>query len=131
VDPVTMIVTALAAGAVKGVGETASAAIGEAYRGLKQLLGRAFGANSRAELVLAEHETDPETWQAPLTKLLAETGADRDAQVIAAARRLLELADPQGSRAGKYMTDARGANIGNIGDHAIQTNTFGSPPADR
>lgn len=124
-----MIVTALAAGAVKGAGETASAAVSDAYQGLKRLLGRMFGTNSRAELVLTEHETDPDTWQAPLAKLLAEVGADRDTQVVAAAERLLELADPQGSSAGKYVIDARGATVANIGDHARQTNTFGAPSA--
>ncbi|AHH17223.1 hypothetical protein NONO_c24270 [Nocardia nova SH22a] len=55
-DPVTVIVTALATGVAKGVGEAASAAVADAYRGWKALLGRMFGADSRAELVLAEHE---------------------------------------------------------------------------
>jgi hypothetical protein len=129
VDPVTMVVTALAAGAVVGVGETASTAVADGYRGLKSLLARVFGANPRAEMVLAEHETDPDTWRAPLIKLLSDSGVDRDEQVIAAAQRLLGLADPQGSQAGKYVVDARGANIGNIGDHAQQHNVFGVPPA--
>ncbi|WP_158436201.1 hypothetical protein [Nocardia nova] len=52
----TVIVTALATGVAKGVGEAASAAVADAYRGWKALLGRMFGADSRAELVLAEHE---------------------------------------------------------------------------
>jgi hypothetical protein len=130
-DPVTLIVAALAAGAAKGVGETASALVADAYHGLKSMLARVFGVNPQAELVLAGHESDPDTWQAPLAKLLTETGVDRDEQIIAAARRLLEMADPSGSQAGTYATDARGANVGNIGDHAVQTNFFGVPPADR
>ncbi|WP_458691370.1 hypothetical protein [Nocardia tengchongensis] len=128
-DPVTIIAAALAAGALKGVGETATTVVADAYKGLKALVARRFGASPRAELVLAEHESDPDTWQAPLTVALRDSGAGEDDQILAAARRLLELADPQGSAAGKYMVDARGANVGAIGDHAKQQNTFGVPPA--
>ncbi|WP_216901047.1 hypothetical protein [Nocardia alni] len=128
-DPVTIIVTALATGAAKGVGEGASTAVADAYRGLKAMVVRRFGANAPAGLVLSQYETDSRTWQLPLAKLLAEAGADRDEQILAAARRLLELSGSAGVQAGKYAVDARGANIGNIGDHTWQNNTFGVPPA--
>ncbi|WP_063813119.1 hypothetical protein [Nocardia anaemiae] len=128
-DPLTVIAAALAAGALKGVGETASAAVADAYRGLKGLVTGRIGSNPRAELVVDEYEADPETWQVPLLTMLSEGGADRDEQVLAAARRLLELTDPQGSSAGKYAVDARGANVGAIGDHSRQHNTFGTPSA--
>jgi hypothetical protein len=42
-------------------------------------------------LVLAKHERAPETWQAPLMAELAETGADGDRDLIAAAQALLDL----------------------------------------
>ncbi|MFJ4653401.1 hypothetical protein ACIP5Y_19230 [Nocardia sp. NPDC088792] len=127
-DPVTMIVTALAAGAAKGAGESASTAVTDAYRALKAGLARVFGGNAPAELVLAQHGTDPDAWQGPLTKLVTETGADRDEQILTAARKLLELSDSSGSRAGTYVVNAGGANIANIGDHARQNNTFGAVP---
>lgn len=129
-DPVTMIATALAAGAAKGVGEGASTAVADAYRALKVGLTRVFGGNPPAVLVLARHESDPDVWQGPLTTMLSETGADRDGQILAAARQLLMLADAVGS-SGPSVVNAPGANIGNIGDHARQTNTFGVPPANR
>ena len=44
-----------------------------------------------AELVLAEHETDPQTWQAPLAAQLSETGAEADADLVAAAQALMSL----------------------------------------
>ncbi|MFE2999585.1 hypothetical protein ACFXG4_31840 [Nocardia sp. NPDC059246] len=128
-DPLTIIAAALAAGALKGVGETATAAVADAYQGLKALVTRRFNSDPRAELVLAEHEADPDIWQAPLLAALRESGAGQDDQVVTAAQRLLELTDPQGSQSGKYMVDARGANVGAIGDHAKQHNVFGAPPA--
>ncbi|NKY44277.1 hypothetical protein [Nocardia cerradoensis] len=129
-DPVTVIVAALSVGAAKGLGDTASTAVADAYRGLKSLLVRVFGGDSKAELVLTEHESDPDTWQAPMTKLLTDTGAVVDEQVLAAARKVLELADSSGSRAGKYVIDVRGANIGAIGDRNQQYNVFGSRSGD-
>ena len=41
-DPVTLILTALAAGAALGVKDTASAAVKDAYEGLKALVKKRF-----------------------------------------------------------------------------------------
>ena len=40
-----------------------------------------------AELVLAQYEIDPETWETPLAKMLHDTGAADDANLVAVARR--------------------------------------------
>ena len=90
-DPVTLIVTALAAGAALGVHDTASAVVTDAYASLKALAKKRLGGGPGAELMLAKHEQAPETWQAPLMAELAETGADGDGDLIAAAKALLDL----------------------------------------
>ena len=41
-DPITLIVTALAAGAASGAAEAASAAVKDAYAGLKALVARGW-----------------------------------------------------------------------------------------
>jgi 5-hydroxyisourate hydrolase-like protein (transthyretin family) len=118
-----MILAALAAGAAAGGKEAAASAVKDAYAGLKQLVEKRFSGKPSAEVALAEHEKDPTTWQAPLTKALAEAGTDRDGRILAAARRLLELTDPAGARAGRYtLIDARGAHHTQIGDHNRQIN---------
>jgi hypothetical protein len=127
-DPVTLVVAALAAGAVKGVGESATTAIKDAYQGLKQLLKARFAGHRPAETVLEEHEEDPQTWRAPLEKALTETGAAADEAVIGAAQRLMELVDENGSRAGKYAVDLRGAQGVQVGDRNQQVNVFSTPP---
>ncbi|GAB2519472.1 hypothetical protein GCM10027167_23060 [Nocardia heshunensis] len=127
----TMIMTALVAGVAKGVGEGASTAVADAYHALKTGLARLFGGNPAAELVLAQHESDPDVWQVPLTKVLTETGADRDEQILAAAEQLLALSVSAGGGSQPYVVNAQGANIGNIGNHARQTNNFGVAPANR
>jgi hypothetical protein len=122
-DPITLIVTALAAGAALGVQDTASAMVRDAYASLKALVRRRLGGDPGTEMVLARHEQAPETWQAPLKAELARTGADEDGDLIAAAKALLDLV----GEAGKYTVDVRGAQGVQIGDHNRQDNVFNAP----
>jgi hypothetical protein len=126
-DPITLIVTALAAGAALGIKDTASAMVKDAYAGLKALAGKRLGGGPDAELVLARHEKAPETWRAPLMAELTETGADRDRDLIAAARALLDLVGEAGGGAGKYMVDVRAGQGVQTGDHNRQENVFNPP----
>jgi hypothetical protein len=123
-DPITLIVTALAAGAALGAQDTVSAMVKDAYAGLKTLVKKRLGGRPGAELVLAKHEQAPETWQAPLMAELAEAGADGDRDLIAAAQALLDLV---GGAEGKYTVDVRGAQGVQIGDHNRQDNVFNAP----
>jgi hypothetical protein len=127
VDPITLIVTALAAGAAMGVQDTASTMVKDAYASLKALVQRRLGGDPGTDLVLARHEQAPETWQAPLKAELAQAGADNDHDLIAAAQALLDLVDEAGTRAGKYTVDVRGAQGVQIGDHNRQDNVFNGP----
>ena len=127
-EPITLILGALAAGALAGVKDSATGAVKDAYAGLKRLVATHFAGKPAAELALAEHAADPDTWQAPLAKALAETGTDADPAVIEAARRLMELLDQAGARAGKYQVDLRGAQGVQVGDYSQQHNVFNAPP---
>ena len=127
-DPITLIVTALAAGAALGITDTASSAIKDAYAALKTLVRKRLGGRPDAELVLAKHEQAPQTWRAPLRAELDEAGAGHDADLVAAAEALMHLVDEAGARAGKYTVDARGAQGVQIGDRNTQHNVFSTPP---
>jgi hypothetical protein len=127
-DPVALILRTLAAGAIKGVGETATTAVKDAYAGLKKLVAGRLAGRPSAVVALAEHEQDPETWKAQLRKALTETDTATDPQVIEAAERLMTLVDPAGATAGRYTVDLRGAQGVQVGDHNNMTNTFGAPP---
>jgi hypothetical protein len=124
-DPITLIVTALAAGAALGLQDTASAMVKDAYASLKALVKKRLGGDPGAELVLTRHEQAPETWQAPLRAELARTGAEGDGDLIAAAKALLDLVGA--GSAGKYAVDARGAQGVQVGDHNRQDNVFNAP----
>ena len=128
-DPVTLIVTALAAGAASALQDGVSAAVKDAYARLKTLVTKQFADRPEAELVLAEHEAAPQTWEAPLAAELSAVGAEGDADLVAAAQALMNLVDETGLRSGKYLITVHGSQGVQVGDHNTQTNTFGPPLA--
>ncbi len=95
-EPVQAIVTALELGAAATDVANAHPATARAYAELKNLILAAFGEDARARRALEDHAEDPDTYQRPLVKALMETGAARNADVIAAADRLLQIRQPQG-----------------------------------
>jgi hypothetical protein len=127
-DPITLIVTALAAGAAAGALDTvtdgAKAGITAAYAKLRGLLTRRVAGNQVAEVALAQYEADPKTWEAPLTTTLTTLGAADDAELVTAAKALMELVDQSGARAGKYNVTIKGAKGVQVGDGNIQVNRF-------
>ncbi|MBE9045626.1 hypothetical protein IQ255_14635 [Pleurocapsales cyanobacterium LEGE 10410] len=121
-EPISIIVAALVAGAAKAASEVAP----DAYLGLKALIKRKFAGKPTAEMLLAEHEQDPETYEAPLKKKLAEAGADRDQEIVKQAEKVLEQIQPQAADS-KYNIVFQGESKGNaFGDRNSVTNTFGS-----
>ena len=128
-DPVTLIVTALAAGAASALQDGTSAAVKDAYTRLKAPATRRFAGRAKAELVLAEHQTAPQTWEKPLVAELSAAGAESDADLVAAAQALMDLVDAAGSRAGKYVVTVRDSQGVQVGDHGTQTNIFRPGPA--
>jgi uncharacterized protein YfaP (DUF2135 family) len=124
-DPVTLIVTALAAGAASALQDGASEAVKGAYARLKALVTKRFAGRPAGKLVLAEHEAAPQTWEAPLAAELSAAGAEADADLVAAAQALMSLVDAAGSQSGKYAVTVSGSQGVQVGDHNTQTNTFG------
>jgi len=118
VDPVTVIVAALGAGVSAGLTDTAGVAVRDAYEGLRDAVRRRLGGG--ADGAIEAYAGDPGGQSERLTRLLSAAGAGQDAQIVAAARRLLELADP----AGKYDVDLREAKGVVVGDGNVQVNHF-------
>ncbi len=114
-DPLTLIVTALATGASAALKESAGDAVKSAYAKLKGLLQRKLGGRPLGEAVLAGNEEDPEVWKEPLKKELQQAEADRDDEILQVAKALADLVAPEASRA--YTM-----NITNAGPVAKQIN---------
>ncbi|SRR5713226_201612 len=128
-DPVSLIEAALVAGAAASTQDVASQGIKDAYTGLKSVLSRLFADKPKAQVILDEHEADPQTYEKPLKKLLIEAHADQDVDLLAAAERVMTLVQPQQIGMGKFTVQNTGPVQGqNIGDQNTITQTFGNPP---
>lgn len=103
-EPISLILAALVAGAVAASKDVAEKGVKDAYEGLKALIKRRFADNKEANMVLDEHEKDPETYEKPLIKKLTEASVDRDAEILKAAEAVLKQDDPEGFKEGKYTT---------------------------
>lgn len=107
-DTITLILTALAAGALAGAQSTASDAVKDAYQGLKSLIQRKLTGKPEAELALAKHEDKPEIWKAPLADALTESGVDKDDEIVRAANNLMIMVNSHQESGGKYITHTNG-----------------------
>lgn len=148
-DPITLIVAALLAGASAGAKDLTSDVMKDSYAAFKGLLSRRFHSAADAaqedlvrsdspatkvaivpDVILEAHESDPETWDRPLRDALSSTGADQDEEILLAAQAVLDAAGVAESL-GKYRVDVRGAQGVQVGDHATMTNTFGVNTTER
>jgi hypothetical protein len=127
-DPVSLIVTALAMGVSTGVGEAAKDAVSRAYGRLKDALAERFGDDPAAEKTLERHASNPDGYEVPMRDVVTEFGAANDPVIVELARDLLAAADPAGAQVGKYNVQITSGAVGAIGDNATVTQTFGHPP---
>jgi hypothetical protein len=123
-DPISLIVAALAAGASAALKDTTQQGVKDAYAGLKSLLKRKLAGEPPVEEAIEEHERAPDAWKEPLRERLGETGVGEDEEVIRKAQELLALVDPAGARAGKYNVTISGSKGIVVGDNAQVTMTF-------
>ncbi len=127
-DPVMMIATALTAGAAAGLAGTASTAVHDAYAALRdgvRRLSRGAGRGDReASTVVDVDSSDLVAHRERLVAILAKAGDGQDVELVALARRLLELLDPAGARAGKYAVNFYRSKGAQVGDGNTQYNTF-------
>ncbi|MGW6123115.1 hypothetical protein ACWFRF_29020 [Nocardia sp. NPDC055165] len=87
-DPVTaVVVSAIAAGAVAGVGDTATQVVKDAYAGLKSLLSRKYAA---VDVSAVEKKPDSQPKKDSLAEDLDEAGAAGDPELGHAAAVVLE-----------------------------------------
>lgn len=92
-DPISLILAALAAGGAA----LARGSLGEAgkdiYKGIKARIRQKLEGKIQGQIALIEYEKDPETWEKPLKKTLAQIRVDRDEELLKMARQLLAQAN--------------------------------------
>ncbi len=125
-DPITTaIVTALSAGAIAGLTDTAKTAITDGYNKLKGLLTKKHGKDSNVVQAVEKLEAKPDSQgrKEILAEEMAAVKVEQDEEILAAAKQILTLVKPQQAGIGKFTIQNNGP-VGQqiIGDH--NTNTY-------
>jgi len=128
-DPVTIILAALTAGAAAAMKDTTSIAIKDAYEGLKSLIKRKLAGKALAGAAVDAHALEPASAEAVLRPALQEAAADHDHELAEAAKALLAMADGDGSVRKRYTLQVTGNVQGMVqGDRANVTMNFDRDP---
>ncbi|MGK7906381.1 MAG: hypothetical protein AB4040_04030 [Synechococcus sp.] len=108
-DPVSLILSALVAGAAKSAGDVAQ----DTYKGLKALIKHKFDGQGKADsaIILDKYEEKPEKTKLLLEDELTEIGADRDEEIIKLAQKLMEQLNPKEAAEGKFSVQISGGTI--------------------
>ncbi|MGH3848152.1 MAG: hypothetical protein ACRDR6_00630 [Pseudonocardiaceae bacterium] len=85
-DPVSIIVAAVVAGASSGAQDVASKGIADAYHALKEQLRRRFGQESEVDRAVDEVERSPESGEKALQAALANASVEPGDELVALAR---------------------------------------------
>jgi hypothetical protein len=133
-DPVTTaIVTALSVGTIAGLTDTAKTAVNDGYNKIKDLLTKKHGASSEVVLAVEKLEAKPQSQgrKEMLQEEIAAVKAEQDEEILAVAKHLLTLVQPQQAGMGKFTIQNNGPVQGqNIGDHQHITQHFHSKTKD-
>lgn len=108
-DPISLILSALVAGAAKTAGGVAQ----DAYNGLKALIKRKFESQGKSDssTILDKYEEKPEKTKPLLEDELIEAGADKDEEIIKLAQKLLEQLNPQEAAEGRFNIQISGGKV--------------------
>ena len=124
-DPISIVIGALAAGVLAGAQDAASSSVGDAYAKLKAVLQERLKGRQAAETALAEHENEPDAWRSALEHELTRAGVDNDPVVLARARELLAATGSEGRAGGDtWNIDARHSSSNQFGKGNVQYNQW-------
>ena len=113
VDPVTIVVAAIALGAQEGVRDTAKQLVKDTYAGLKRMISDRYkGVDPTA----VENKPSSEHKRASLEADLKDAGADSDAELLAAAKAVIEAVRADNPHAG----DPIGVDLERVEAEAIR-----------
>ena len=96
-DPITMIVLALAAGAAAGLKPVAEQAVKDAYTGVKALIQRKY---AEVDLTALERKPDSEAKRESVREDLTDAGAGKDQELLEKVNILLEVLEKHAPETG-------------------------------
>jgi hypothetical protein len=115
-EPISLILAALVAGATAATKDTADVAVKDAYDGLKALIKKKFEKDALGQAMVEAKPEDIKQSEALLRNKITEAGIDQDVEILKAAAEILKKEDPQGAKIGKYSINVQGDIKGIVGD---------------
>ncbi len=107
-EPITLILTALALGGGLVAKKTVEEATKDSYEAIKKLIAQKFSGKPEAQMALTKYEEKPKIWEAPLKDALIEVSADKDEEIMTMTKHLMEKIEPQHLAMGKYNVQTSG-----------------------
>jgi hypothetical protein len=89
-EPIALILTALAAGATAAAKDTAGTAVKDAYNGLKHLLKKKFEGDPLAQAVVDAKPEDIDKAEGLLKTKITEFSVEKDTEILRAAKTLID-----------------------------------------
>ncbi|GCA88565.1 hypothetical protein [Microcystis aeruginosa] len=129
-EPIALILTALAAGATAAAKDTAGTAVKDAYNGLKHLLKKKFEGDPLAQAVVDAKPEDIDKAEELLKTKITEFGVERDTEILRAAKTLIDTLNSESVIQGGSPYVTVGGNfqgiLGNVNTEKGDTHiTFG------
>ena len=119
-EPISLILAALLAGTSTGIGNVTATAIKDSYDALRAALKRKLASEPEAEAAIDDYPVDQDRYEELLRTALWRAGADRDNDIISAARAIVGAVNPQ-ALARFNVSIADSENI-QVGDGNVQVN---------
>ncbi|WP_157978730.1 hypothetical protein [Nocardia aurea] len=123
-DPLTVIITALIAGAAAGGQDAASATVREVYQAIRRRVSRG-GDDPDVRTALEANEATPGGNVAALEAAIARIGGANDSELQTLAAQLLSALPHSEADRARHLVDLRHAQVAvQSGDNNTQNNTF-------
>ncbi|AVH68388.1 hypothetical protein [Nostoc sp. 'Peltigera membranacea cyanobiont' N6] len=101
-DPISLIIAALGAGAIAASKDIAGTAVKDAYQGFKTLIKKKFEGDPVAQVLVDAKPEQIKQTEDLLKDSITKAGVDKDEEIIKAAQELLKQEKPEEFKAGKF-----------------------------
>lgn len=105
-EPISLILTALIAGATAATKDTASVAVKDAYEGLKALIKKKFKQDALAQAMVEAKPEEIKQAEGLLKTKIAAVGIDKDEEILKAAEAIMKRENPEAFQDVQHNTTA-------------------------
>jgi hypothetical protein len=119
-EPISLILTALVAGATAAGKDVAGKAVKDSYEGLKALIKKKFEGDALAQGMIEAKPEEIKQVEGLLKTKIAAVGIDKDEEILKAAEAIMKRENPEAFQGVQYNTtsNVQGDVIGSSGTNS-------------